>query len=215
MSSTENSRSECKPLPNDRFDNPQASYIRTPEFRGESDPISSSTLPTRITTITSLQYRIQPNTCHSKLFSSEWNASTHISLFGKSFDYGESDHLSTLSFLLSRTRTSNCHQASVNGTPRKYFRVKRHILSPRISYNCYTIPKSLCLLLDAYELCAHCASPCLLNFGELIVPKQLSANGVTVHVTAAQQSFAVPIQERYCSMKCFNYGLKRAGLVPS
>ena len=50
-----------------------------------------------------------------------------------------------------------------------------------------------------------------MNFGEIIVPRQLSANGVTVHVTAAQQSFAVPVQERYCSPKCFTYGLKRAG----
>jgi hypothetical protein len=51
-----------------------------------------------------------------------------------------------------------------------------------------------------------------LNYGELIVPRQLSANGVTVHVTAANQSFSVPVQERYCSIKCFNYGLKRAGM---
>jgi hypothetical protein len=47
----------------------------------------------------------------------------------------------------------------------------------------------------------------------MIVPRQLSANGVTVHVTAANQSFSVPVQERYCSIKCFNYGLKRAGMI--
>lgn len=50
-----------------------------------------------------------------------------------------------------------------------------------------------------------------MNFGEIIVPRQMSAHGVTVHVTAANQSFAAPVQERYCSIKCFNYGLKRAG----
>jgi hypothetical protein len=82
----------------------------------------------------------------------------------------------------------------------------------RIPYNFNILPRTLCSLLDHYELCAHCASPCLTNFGELIVPRQLSANGVTVHVTAANQSFSVPVQERYCSIKCFNYGLKRAGM---
>jgi hypothetical protein len=81
----------------------------------------------------------------------------------------------------------------------------------RIPYDFNTLPRTLCALLVDYELCAHCASPCLTNFGEIIVPRQLSANGVTVHVTAANQSFSVPVQERYCSIKCFNYGLKRAG----
>lgn len=89
----------------------------------------------------------------------------------------------------------------------------RMIIKHRLSYNCYTIPKTLCLILDAHELCANCVYPCLLNYGEIIVPKQLSANGITVQVTAAQQSFAVPIQERYCSKKCFNYGLKRAAMT--
>lgn len=81
----------------------------------------------------------------------------------------------------------------------------------RIAYDAQTLPRTLCSLLAKYELCAHCASPCLLSFGEMIAPRQLSANGVTVHVTAANQSFSVPVQERYCSKKCFNYGLKRAG----
>ncbi len=83
----------------------------------------------------------------------------------------------------------------------------------RIPYDFNTIPRTLCSILGDYELCAHCASPCLTNFGEMIVPRQLSANGVTVHVTAANQSFSVPVQERYCSIKCFNYGLKRAGMI--
>lgn len=82
----------------------------------------------------------------------------------------------------------------------------------RIPYDFKTLPRTLCSLLADYELCAHCASPCLTNFGEIIVPRQLSANGVTVHVTAASQSFSVPVQERYCTIKCFNYGLKRAGM---
>ncbi|CAF0923430.1 unnamed protein product [Adineta ricciae] len=89
----------------------------------------------------------------------------------------------------------------------------RTVVKHRIPYNFQTLPRTLCSLLVKYELCAHCAAPCLTNFGEIFVPRQLSANGVTVHVTAASQSFAVPVQERYCSMKCFNYGLKRAGLT--
>src|SRR5690349_14089261 len=82
----------------------------------------------------------------------------------------------------------------------------------RIPYDFKTLPRTLCFLLDEYEICAHCALPCLTDFGEIITPKQLSANGVTVHVTAANQSFFVPVQDRYCSIKCFNYGLKRAGM---
>ena len=82
----------------------------------------------------------------------------------------------------------------------------------RIPYDFNTLPRTLCLLLADYEMCAHCTSPCLTSFGEIIVPRQLSANGVTVHITAANQSFSVPVQERYCSMKCFSYGLKRTGM---
>lgn len=86
-------------------------------------------------------------------------------------------------------------------------------LFSRIPYDFYTIPHTLCWLLDEYEICANCSSPCLTNFGEIIVPKQLSTIGITVHVTASNQSFAIPVQERYCSIKCFNYGLKRAGRI--
>ncbi|CAF1580998.1 unnamed protein product [Adineta steineri] len=89
----------------------------------------------------------------------------------------------------------------------------RAVIKYRIPYDFNIIPRTLCLLLADYETCAHCALPCLTNFGEIIVPRQLSANGITVHVTAANQSFSVPVQERYCSIKCFNYGLKRAGMT--
>ncbi|CAF1184950.1 unnamed protein product [Rotaria magnacalcarata] len=89
----------------------------------------------------------------------------------------------------------------------------RVVIKYRIPYDFKSIPRTLCLLLDEYETCAHCASACFIRFGEIIVPKQLSAIGVTVHVTAANQSFAVPVQERYCSIKCFNYGLRRAGMI--
>ncbi|CAF1255359.1 unnamed protein product [Rotaria sordida] len=89
----------------------------------------------------------------------------------------------------------------------------RAVIKYRIPYDFKTLPRTLCFLLDEYEICAHCALPCLTNFGEIIVPKQLSAIGVTVHVTAANQSFSIPVQERYCSIKCFNYGLKRAGMI--
>jgi hypothetical protein len=83
----------------------------------------------------------------------------------------------------------------------------------RLPYDHTTLPRTLCSLLDAYEPCAHCVLPCVLNYGEIIVPRQLSMHGITVHVTAANQSFAVPVQERYCSLKCFHYGLKRAGNI--
>lgn len=83
----------------------------------------------------------------------------------------------------------------------------------RIPFDPTTIPRTLCTILNQYELCVNCASPCLFNFGEIIVPRHISIHGVTIHFTAASQSFLVPIQERYCSWKCFNYGLKRAGIV--
>ena len=210
MSDAESFGSERKSNRTNRFEYRQISKPRTIDAFLQSDSPDSTCSDQIFASVAGVQHRFKSDSDDSQLSGHERHSTPYILLRWKSADSNQDDHFTSVWFYAGRIRFTIGDQTEVVDV--LVARILRFIFrSFRLPYDPTTLPRTLCTVLDDYELCAHCVGPCLMNYGEIVVPRQLSINGMTVHVTAASQSFAVPVQERYCSLKCFNYGLKRAG----